>query len=235
MGTLSPSYCLGISRIHCCGLVAQLCPTLCNHINCSTPGFPVLHCLPESAQTHVHWVGDAIQPSHPLLPPSPLALSLSQHQGLFPMSWLFASGGQSIGDLASAVSFQWIFRVDFLWDWLTGLISLQSKELSRVFSSTAVWKHQFFSAQPSLWSNLPFMSWIGSCRCGGWHFVSLITAPWTCLVISCPSAWFTYVHNLVLFSHLSNSYFHPNLILWQTAFNLQGFFPLLNLATLCVT
>ena len=86
--------------------VAQLCLTLCDPMDCSAPGFPVHHQLPELAQTHVHQVSDAIQPSHPLLPPSPLALSLSQHQGLFPMSWLFASGGQSIGALASAVSFQ---------------------------------------------------------------------------------------------------------------------------------
>ena len=150
------------------------------------------------------------------------------------MTRLFTSRGQSIGASASAPVLPMNIQIWFPLG-LIGLISLQSKELSRVFSSTAVWKHQFFSAQPSLWSNLPFMSWIGSCRCGGWHSVSLITARWTCLVISCPSAWFTYVHNLVLFSHLSNSYFRPNLILWQTAFNLQGFFPLLNLATLCVT
>ena len=62
--------------------VAQLCPTLCNPMNCSTPGFPVYHQLLELAQTHVHPVGDAIQPSHPLSSPSP-AFSLSQHQGLF--------------------------------------------------------------------------------------------------------------------------------------------------------
>ena len=67
-------------------------------MDCSTPGFPVLHCLPEFAQTHVHWVSDAIQPSHPLLPPSPPVLNLSQHQGFFPMSRLFASGGQSIAE-----------------------------------------------------------------------------------------------------------------------------------------
>ena len=60
-----------------------MCPTLCNPMNCSTPGFPVLHSLPEFAQTHVHWVSNTILPSHPLLPPSPLALNLSQHQGLF--------------------------------------------------------------------------------------------------------------------------------------------------------
>ena len=61
--------------------VAQLCLTLCNPVDCSTPGLPVLHQLPESAQTHVHWVSDAVQPSHPLSSPSPPAFNLSQHQG----------------------------------------------------------------------------------------------------------------------------------------------------------
>ena len=69
-------------------------------MDCSMPGFPVHHQLPEFIQTHVHWVGDAIQPSHPLSSPSPPALNLSQHQG-FQMSQLFASGGQSIGVSAS--------------------------------------------------------------------------------------------------------------------------------------
>ena len=63
--------------------VAQLCPALCNPMDCSTPGFPVHHHLPEIAQTHVHQVGDAIQPFHPLSSPSPPALNLSQHQGFF--------------------------------------------------------------------------------------------------------------------------------------------------------
>ena len=67
----------------CCYLVAQLCPTFCDPMDCSTPGFPVLHHLPELAQIHVHWVIDAIQPSHPLPPPSPPAFSLSQHPGIF--------------------------------------------------------------------------------------------------------------------------------------------------------
>ena len=62
--------------------VAQSCPTLCNPMNCSMPGLPVHHQLPEPTQTHVHWAGDAIQPSHPPSSPSP-ALNLSQHQGLF--------------------------------------------------------------------------------------------------------------------------------------------------------
>ena len=62
---------------------------LCNLMDCSMPGFPVHHQLPELAQAHVHWVGDAIQPSHPLLSPSPLAFNLSQHQGLF--QWVSSS------------------------------------------------------------------------------------------------------------------------------------------------
>ena len=66
--------------------VTQSCLTLCDPMNCSTPGLPVHHQLPESIQSHVHWVGDAIQPSHPLSSPSPLAPNLSQHQGLF--KWL---------------------------------------------------------------------------------------------------------------------------------------------------
>ena len=69
--------------------VTQSCPTLCNPMNCSTPGLPVHHQLPESTQNHVHWVGDAIQPPHPLSSPSPPALNLSQHQGLF--KWVGSS------------------------------------------------------------------------------------------------------------------------------------------------
>ena len=68
---------------YCCCSVTQLCPTLCDSMDCSTPGFPVLHQLPELAQTHVHSVGDAIQPSYPLSSPSPPNFNLSQHQGLF--------------------------------------------------------------------------------------------------------------------------------------------------------
>ena len=70
-------------------LVAQSWPTLCDPMDYSTPGLPVLHQLPEFTQTHVHWVGDAIQPSHPLSSPSPPALNLSQHQSLF--SWVSSS------------------------------------------------------------------------------------------------------------------------------------------------
>ena len=82
--------------------VAQLCPTPCDSTDYSTPGFPVHHQLLKFAQTHVHQVSDAIQPSHPLSFPSLPAFNLSQHQGLFQMSHLFASGSQSIGASASA-------------------------------------------------------------------------------------------------------------------------------------
>ena len=101
----------------CCSSVATLCLTLCDPMNCSTPGFPVLHCLREFAQTHVQWVSDAIQSLHPLSPSSPLALNLSQHQGLF--QW--AGSSHQVARLELQLqhqSFQWIFRVDFLLDWL---------------------------------------------------------------------------------------------------------------------
>ena len=100
--------------------VAQSCPTLCDPIDCSRPGLPVHHQLPEFTQTHVHWVGDAIQPSHPLSSPSPPAFNLSQHQGPF-------QGISSLYQMAKVLEFQlqhqslqWIFRTDFLQDWLVG-------------------------------------------------------------------------------------------------------------------
>ena len=98
--------------------VAQSCPTLCDSMNCSTPGFPVLHYLPEFAQNHVCWIGDAIQPSHPFLLPSPPALNLSQHQGLF--QWLSSSHrvAKVLELQLQHPSFQGIFRVDFLKHWL---------------------------------------------------------------------------------------------------------------------
>ena len=140
-------------------VVIQSCLTLCDPMDCSMPGFSVLQHLPESAQTHVHWVSDAIQPSHPLSSPSPPAFNLSQHQGLYLKSQLFASGGQSIGASASPSVLSTNIQ-DWFPLWLTGLISLQSKELSRVFSNTAVQKHQFFGAQPSLWSNSHIQMWL---------------------------------------------------------------------------
>ena len=121
---------------------------LCHPMDCSMPGFPVHHQLPELTQIHVHWVGDAIQPSHPLSSPSPPAFNLSQPQGLF----------QWIGSLHQVPKY-WSFSFSispskecsgwFPLGW-TGWISLQSKGLSRVFSNTIVQKHQFFGAQLSL-------------------------------------------------------------------------------------
>ena len=102
----------------CCSSVTESCLTLCDPMDCSTPGFPVLHHLPELAQTHVCWVGDAIQPSHPLSSPSP-SFNLSQHRGLF----------QWVGSLLQMVKvlelqhqfFQWMFEVeDFFENWLVG-------------------------------------------------------------------------------------------------------------------
>ena len=81
--------------------VTQSCPTLCDHMNCSTPGLPVHHQLLEFTQTHVHRVSDAIQPPHPWSSPSPPTFNLLQHQGLFKWVQLFKSGGQSIGVSAS--------------------------------------------------------------------------------------------------------------------------------------
>ena len=120
------------------------CPTLCDPIDWSMPGFPVRHQLPELAQTRVHQVGDAIQPSCPLLSPSPPAFSLSQHRGLF--QWV-----SSLHQVADALelqlqhqSFQWIFRTDFFRiDWFDLLAvqgtlkSLQQSQF-KIFSSSAL-------------------------------------------------------------------------------------------------
>ena len=137
--------------------VTQLCPTLCDPMNRSTPGLPVHHQLAEFTQTHVHQVSDAIQPSHPPSSPSPPAPNPSQHQS-FPMSQPFTWGGQSIGDSASASVLPMNTQ-----DWSplgwTGWISLQSKGLPRVFSNITVQKHQFFGVQLSSQSNSHIHTW----------------------------------------------------------------------------
>ena len=92
--------------------VIKSCLALCDSMDCSTPGLPVFHCLLEFAQTHVHQVGDTIQPSHPLPSPSPPAFNLSQHQGLF--QWVSSSHQVAKVLELQHQSFQWIFRVDFL-------------------------------------------------------------------------------------------------------------------------
>ena len=138
------------------GSVTQSCPTLCDPFNWSTT---TVHCqLPELAQTHVHWVGDAIQPSHPLLSPSPPAFNLSQHQGLFkwvsssyqwPNYWSFSSSISLSNEYSVLIS----FRIDWL-------MSLQSKGFSSVFSNTTVQKHQFYDTQLCLWPNSHIHTWL---------------------------------------------------------------------------
>ena len=137
----------------------QSCLTLCNPMDCNMPGFPVHHKLMELAKTHIHWVSVTIQPSHPLLSPYPLAFNISQHQGFFPMSHFFTSGGRNIQASASA-SVLPINIQDWFPLWLTSLILLQSKGLSRVFSNTTVQKHQFFGAQLSLWPSSHIHTWL---------------------------------------------------------------------------
>ena len=92
--------------------VTQSFPTLCDFMDCSTPGLPVHHQFPELTQTHVHRIGDAIQPSHPLSSPSPPAFNLSQHQGLF--QWVSSSHqvAKVLEFQLQHQSFQWIFRAD---------------------------------------------------------------------------------------------------------------------------
>ena len=140
-------------------VVRSLCPPLGDPMDFSTPGFPVLPPLP-CAHTHIHWVGDVVHPSdviHPLLPPFSSCLQYFLASGSLLMSWLFASMTKvlelrfSIGpsnEYTGLIS----FRIDCL-------ISLQSKRLSRVFSSTTAGKHQF-CAQPSLWSNTHICTWL---------------------------------------------------------------------------
>ena len=139
---------------HCS--VTKSCLTLCDPMDCSMPGFPVLHYFPEFAQTHVHWVSDAIQPSHPLSPLLHLP-SIFPSIRAFPNESALRMREQSIGASASVLPTN--IRDWFPLGW-TGWISLQSKGLSRVFSNTIVQKHQFFGTQPSLQSNSHIHTWL---------------------------------------------------------------------------
>ena len=127
--------------------ITQSCPTVSDHMDCSTPGLPVHHQLPEHAQTQVPWVGDAVQPSHPLSSPSLPAFSLSQHQGLFQRV-------RSLHQMAKVLelqllhqSFQGTFRTDFFrTDWVD-LLAVQGtlKSLLQHHSSkTSVLRHSAF-------------------------------------------------------------------------------------------
>ena len=125
---------------------------------------------PRVVQTHVHQVGDAIQPSHPLSSPYPPAFNLSQHQGLF-----FTLGGQSIGVSASASVLPMNIQNWFPLEW-TSLISLQSRGLSKVFSNTTVQKHQFFSTLAFFIVQLshPYMTSGKTIALTRWAFVSKV-------------------------------------------------------------
>ena len=153
--------------------------SLVTPMNCSMPGFPVLHYLPEFAQTHVHPVGDAIQPSHPLSPllllPSifPSIRVFSNESDLcirWPKYWSFSFSISPSSEYSGLISFKW-----------TGVISLQSKGLSRVFSNTTVQKHQFFSTQPSLWSSSHIHTCLleTTCVLSCLSRVRLFATPWT--------------------------------------------------------
>ena len=137
--------------------VTQLCPTLCDPMDCSTPGFPVHHQLAELAQTHVHQVSDAIQPSCPLSSPSPPAYNFTKHQGVSNESALRIRC-QSIGASASVLPMNiqdWWFPLGW-----TGGVSLQSKGLLRDFSNTTIQNHQFFGPQLSSQSNSHIHTWL---------------------------------------------------------------------------
>ena len=137
----------------------------------SIPGFPILHHLPELVQTHIHCVGNAIQPSYPLSFPSPRAFSLSQHQVLF--QWVSSSHqvAKVLELQLQHQSFQWIFRTDFLKDWL-----VWSPCNSRDFSNTTAQKHQSFEVQLSLWSNSHIHTWLleKTIPLTRWNFVSKV-------------------------------------------------------------
>ena len=142
--TIRPGGGLHVNKCSCCCSVAKSYLTLCDPVDCSTPGFPVLHYLLEFAQAHVYWVSDAVQPSYPLLPAS-VALSLSNIR-VFPKESLLCIRQPKYWSFSFSISpsNDW-----FPLGWI-GWISLHSKGLSRVFSNTAVQKHQYFGAQLSL-------------------------------------------------------------------------------------
>ena len=137
-------------RRHCCCLVAQSCPTLCDPMDCSMPGFPVLHHLPELAQTHVHWVSDAIQPFHILLAPSLPALNLFQHQGLFqcvgswPKYWSFSFSISPSNEYLELIS----FRIDWF-DLLAVQGTLKSVFQHRNSKASVLRSSAFFIVQLS--------------------------------------------------------------------------------------
>ena len=159
--------------------VTQSCPNLCDPMDCNTPGLSVYHQLSEFTQTHVHWVGDAIQPSHPLSSPSPPAFNLSQHQDLFKWIHSLHQVAKILEFQLQQQSFQWIFKTDFLKDGWVGspccprdsqesspkphFKNIHSLVLSFLYSPTLTpicdyWKKHSFEQMDLCWqSNLWFL------------------------------------------------------------------------------
>ena len=144
-------FCVGI--FSCCCSVAQSCPTLCDPMDCSRPGSPVPHYLPKFIQTHGHRVGDAIQPSHPLLLPCPPAFNLSQHQGLFQRVssshqvakyWSFSFSIGPSNEYSGLIS----FRMDWL-DLIAVQGTLKSLLQHHSWKALVLWCSAFFLVQLS--------------------------------------------------------------------------------------
>jgi len=141
-----------VRRTNCWPSATKSCPILCDHLDCSTSGFPVFNCLPELAQTHVRWVSDAIQPSRPLSPPPPSALSLSHQYSLFqwalqvkwPVYWGFSFSISPCNEYSGLIS----FRIDWF-----DLLAVQGNLKSLL-------QHQFFRAQPSVRSSSHICTWL---------------------------------------------------------------------------
>ena len=143
-------------RFCCCSVTQSL--NLCDPMDCSTPGFSILLYLPEFSQPCVHWVSDAIQPSHPLSSPSPPALSLSQHQGHFQRVGSLHQVAKVLElQLSISPSNQFLGLIFFRIDGFD-LLAVQGtlKTLLQYHNS----KQQFFSTQPALWSNSHICTWL---------------------------------------------------------------------------
>ena len=157
MSLLEVQTTLWITEPSCCCSVTHSCPTLCNPMNCSTPGLPVLHHLPEFAQVHFHCISDAIQPSHPVMTSFLSALNLSQYQGLFhefavhirwPKYWSFSFSISPSTEYSGLIS----FKIDYF-DLLAVQWTLKS------LLQHIVQRHQFFATLPSLQSSSHNCTW----------------------------------------------------------------------------
>ena len=144
----------GLFLTFSCRSVAKSCLTLCNPVDCSMPGFPVPHHFLEFAQVHVHWISDAIQPSYPLLP-SLLLPSVFPSIRIFSSELALHIRWQKYWSFSISTSNEYSGLIFFRMDWFDLL-----EGLSRVFSSTTIQRHQFSSAQPSLWSNFHISMWL---------------------------------------------------------------------------